>query len=61
MEDVKAKTKELSEMMQKIGAELYKTTPPNASDNKGGSQAEGPDKVGNEPKADEGEFKEKQN
>jgi len=71
--DIKAKTKDLSEHMQKIGAELYKQNP------QGGPQAEGADKgsaggtgstggpdeggkkpdAGKEPKAEEGEFKEK--
>ena len=52
IDDIKAKTKDLSEHMQKIGAELYKNTPPNPSDNK-------EEKPKEEPKADEGEFKEK--
>ena len=51
-EDIKTKTKELSEVMQKIGAELNKAgaTPPPAG--------EEPKK--DEPKAEEGEFKEKE-
>jgi len=52
VEEIKANTKELSELMQKIGAELYKQNPqtPPAGDQ--------PKKDG-EPKAEEGEFKEK--
>src|SRR3989338_2538926 len=53
IEDIKAKTKDLSEHMQKIGAELYKTQSPNAS-----KDTEAP-KDKEEPKAEEGEFKEK--
>ena len=52
IDDIKAKTKELSEVMQKIGTELYKTGPQNPSDSK-------EPKKDNEPKAEEGEFKEK--
>lgn len=48
MEEIKSKTKDLSELMQKIGAELYKETPKNE------------EKPKDEPKAEEGEFKEKQ-
>lgn len=53
IEDVKARTKELSEYMQKIGVELYKNNP----------KAEGPKTGGPEEqrdeRAEEGEFKEK--
>ncbi len=52
IDDIKAKTKDLSEHMQKIGAELYKTNPAGPSNNTEESKKE-------EPKADEGEFKEK--
>lgn len=55
IEDIKAKTKELSEVMRKIGAELYKQTPSPAGDQKSGEE-----KPKDEPKADEGEFKEKE-
>ena len=54
IDDIKAKTKELSEVMQKVGAELQKSgaqTPPT------GDQK--PEDKKDEPKADEGEFKEK--
>jgi len=54
IEDIKAKTKELSEVMQKIGAELYRQTPPATGDRKPGEE-----KLKEEPKVDEGEFKEK--
>jgi len=53
IEEIKTKTKELSEVMQKIGAELYKTNPSGPSNN----QTE--EKPKDEPQADEGEFKEK--
>ncbi len=63
MDDIKAKTKDLSEHMQKIGTELYKQqpqggtqqTPPNP-DNEVDQKSEDEK---NPPKADEGEFKEK--
>ena len=57
IEEIKQKTKDLSLHMQKIGQELYKTNPAGPSN----SQAGGPDGGGkkDEPKADEGEFKEK--
>ena len=48
MEDIKLKTQELSQVIQKIGAEMYK---------KGERQQEPPE--GGEPKAEEGEYKEK--
>jgi len=51
--DIKEKTKELSELMQKIGAELYKQQPKAE-----GPQTGGPEKPRNE-RAEEGEFKEK--
>ena len=61
IDDIKAKTKELSELMQKIGAELQKTnpqgapqpTPPNP-DNEVNEKSED-----EKPQADEGEVKEK--
>ena len=53
VDDIKAKTKDLSELMQKIGAELYKTT----QEPKDGKTEE--QKKDNEPKAEEGEYKEK--
>jgi molecular chaperone DnaK len=59
IDDIKAKTKELSELMQKIGTELYKQNPQGTSNNKDEPKAEGPDAGGNEPKAEEGEYKEK--
>ncbi len=57
IDDIKAKTKELSDLMQKIGAELYKEQP-----KADGAQNPGPNPSENkeEPKAEEGEFKEKQ-
>ncbi len=51
IEEVKSKTKDLSEHMQKIGAELYKQNPP--------TNGQKPEDKKDEPKADEGEFKEK--
>ncbi len=57
VEEIKAKTKELSDVMQKIGTELYKTNPADASNSQGSA---GEEKPKEEPKADEGEVKEKQ-
>ena len=54
VEDVKAKTKDLSEHMQKIGAELYKQQPQG-----GPASAPGSGEAKDKPKAEEGEFKEK--
>ncbi len=53
IEEIKAKTKDLSEHMQKIGAELYKNNPTGPSNN-----AEG-EKPKDEPKADNADFTEK--
>jgi len=62
IDDIKTKTKELSELMQKIGIELYKNnpqggpqTPPITPENEINPQSEDE----KPPKADEGEFKEK--
>lgn len=55
IDDIKAKTKDLSEHMQKIGADLYKSGQQNSSNNKEGKD----DKTKDEPKAEEGEYKEK--
>lgn len=50
IDDIKTKTKELGELIQKVGAELYKQqTPP---------PADGEKKEGEEPKAEEGKFTE---
>jgi len=54
MDDIKSKTKELSEHMQKIGAELYKANPQTPPT---GEQPKPEDEKN--PKAEEGEFKEK--
>ena len=51
IEEIKSKTKDLSEHMQKIGAEMYKQQPQGEAEKK-------PDE-NQGPKADEGEFKEK--
>jgi len=61
VDDIKVKTKELSELMQKIGTELYKNhpqggpqpTPPNP-ENEVNEKSED-----EKPQADEGEVKEK--
>lgn len=53
VDDIKAKTKELSDVMQKIGTELYKQQPQGTSNNQQDQ------KPNDEPKADEGEVKEK--
>jgi len=50
MEEIKSKTKDLSETIQKIGAELYKQQTPPAGE---------PKKEGEEPKADEAKYTEK--
>ncbi|MCX6724011.1 MAG: molecular chaperone DnaK [Candidatus Staskawiczbacteria bacterium] len=55
MEEIKAKTKDLSETIQKIGAELYKQQKP--EDKTSGSSETKKD--GGEPKADEGKYTEK--
>ena len=52
MEDIKNRSAELSQTIQKIGAELYKA----AQEKSGEKKPEG----GKEPKAEEGEYKEKQ-
>jgi molecular chaperone DnaK len=51
IEEIKTKTKELSEFIQKIGAELYKQQTPPAGEEKK------PDE-GEEPKAEEGKYTE---
>ncbi len=50
IEEIKTKTQELSDAIQKVGAELYKQQTPPTGDNK---------PTGEEPKAEEGEYKEK--
>jgi len=52
IDDIKAKTQELSATIQKIGAELYKDNQPNSE------QQKPEDKKENEPKADEGKYTE---
>lgn len=63
IDDIKTKTKELSELMQKIGAELYKQNPqggPNAGQTPPNPNNEVNEKSEDEkPQADEGEVKEK--
>ena len=51
-DDIKSKTKDLSELMQKIASDLYKQNPPPQEENKKPEEKQ-------EPKADEGEYKEK--
>lgn len=59
MEEIKQKTQELSQVIQKVGAELYKSAgSPNPPDGGSPEQGEGP-KEGEEPKAEEGKYKEK--
>jgi len=59
MDDIKAKTKELSDVMQKIGAELYKNNPP-AGGPQGGTNPPPPNpSTGSGQEPEEGEFKEK--
>jgi len=57
IEDIKQKTEELSQMIQKIGAELYKASQEKKPD-EGGEEKKTGDGNG-EPKAEEGEYKEK--
>ena len=52
MEDIKNKTKDLSEAIQKVGAELYKQQPQQ------NPSAGGEEKPKDEPKAEEGKFTE---
>jgi molecular chaperone DnaK len=52
MEEIKSKTKELSDTIQKVGAELYKQDPK-------GTPPEDKPKDGEEPKAEEGKYTEK--
>ena len=58
IDDIKAKTKELSELMQKIGAELYKTNPQSGPASRPEGYPGSGEAKKEEPKADEGEFKE---
>jgi molecular chaperone DnaK len=53
MEEIKTKTQELSQSIQKVGAELYKQQPNPAG------QGEQKPKDGEEPKAEEGKYTEK--
>ena len=58
MEDIKNKTKDLSEAIQKVGAELYKQQPQqNPAGNPDEAKQDQP-KDGEEPKAEEGKFTE---
>ena len=52
IDDIKSKTQELSALIQKIGAELYKQNPP------AGEANQGEEKKDEEPKAEEGKFTE---
>ena len=54
MEEIKSKTKDLSEFIQKVGAELYKNAPKD-----GPADAKGSGEAKDEPKADEGKYTEK--
>ncbi|OGZ64252.1 MAG: molecular chaperone DnaK [Candidatus Staskawiczbacteria bacterium RIFCSPLOWO2_01_FULL_40_39] len=58
IDDIRVKTKDLSEHMQKIGTELYKNNPSQTSHNQEGKKTD--EKPKDEPKAEEGEFKEKE-
>ncbi|MBI2054322.1 MAG: Hsp70 family protein, partial [Candidatus Staskawiczbacteria bacterium] len=61
IEDIKNKTQELSQAIQKVGTELYKQQPQNppSGEGKNPNGQENP-KNNEEPKAEEGEYKEKQ-
>lgn len=57
IEEIKSKTKDLSETIQKIGAELYKQQTPPASEGKPADSGEAK-KDNEEPKAEEGKYTE---
>jgi molecular chaperone DnaK len=60
VEEIKAKTKDLSEHMQKIGTELYKTNPAGTSNSQeNSSNSPGQDQKEEGPKAEEADFQEK--
>ena len=56
IEEIKSKTKDLSETIQKIGAELYKSSSAKASEGQASDEKKSDN---NEPKAEEGKYKEK--
>ncbi len=60
IEDIKQKTADLSQLIQKIGAELYKATQENppAGESQGGKESKDGEEPKEEPKAKEGEYKE---
>ncbi len=63
MEEIKVKTKELSELMQKVGGELYKqeqtqTNPDEKDIPPASAEGSGEAKKENQPEAEEGKFKE---
>ncbi len=60
IEDIKQKTADLSQIIQKIGAELYKATQENppAGESQGGKESKDGEEPNEEPKAKEGEYKE---
>ena len=59
IEDIKAKTQELSQVAQKLGAEMYKNTSNNqSSGNQAKQEEKGSDSGNNEKKPEEGEYKE---
>jgi len=58
IEEIKAKTKDLSEFIQKVGAELYKNAPKDGPASAEGS-SEAKETPKEEPKADEGKYTEK--
>ena len=61
IEEIKTKTKDLSEFIQKIGAELYKQQAPKQDEKpkEGPASAQGSGEAKEEPKAEEGKYKEK--
>ena len=60
IEEIKKVTEELSQAIQKVGAEMYKQTPPPAGEqNPGANPGEANPDDNSEPKADEAKFTEK--
>ncbi|MEI7424783.1 MAG: molecular chaperone DnaK [Candidatus Staskawiczbacteria bacterium] len=59
IEEIKLKTKELSELIQKVGAELYKQQGPQGAPNENPGAGQEQPKDEKEPKAEEGNFTEK--
>jgi len=59
IEEIKQKTSELSQVIQKVGAEMYKAAGPEGKQASDGAGEKKPPEEGEGPKAEEGEYKEK--